>query len=79
MEHIQGYIGSHWMPLSGECLCCITLTAAMVIEIGGKHKITNKTQLLASNYGANQSLVICANFIPRNGPSTQLTESCVKN
>ena len=33
---------------------------------------TNKTQLLASNYGTNQSLVVCENFIHQNGPSTQL-------
>jgi hypothetical protein len=30
MEHIQGFTRSHWMPPSGECLCRITLAAAMV-------------------------------------------------
>jgi hypothetical protein len=36
-------------PTTGKCLCPITLTATMVIEIWGKHKKNNKTQLL-SNY-----------------------------
>jgi len=59
MEHIQGYTGSHWMPPSGECLRCIAPVAAMVTKIGGIYKKkTNKTQLLASNYSANQSLVV---------------------
>ena len=40
MEHIQGYPGSHWMTSSGKCLHCIPPAAAMVIEIGGKHKKT---------------------------------------
>jgi hypothetical protein len=48
------------LPL-GECLKHITPAAATVIEIGGKHKSTNKTQLLASNYGTNQSLVAYEN------------------
>jgi hypothetical protein len=30
MEHIQGFTRSHWMPPSVECLCRITLAAAMV-------------------------------------------------
>ena len=62
MEHINGYTGSHWMPPSGECLHHITPVAAMVIEIGGKQKNTTKTQLLASNYGTNQSLVAYENY-----------------
>jgi len=32
MEHIQGFTRSHWMPPSGECLCSIAPTAAMVDE-----------------------------------------------
>jgi hypothetical protein len=31
MEHIQGFIRSHWMPPSGKCLCRITPAAAMVL------------------------------------------------
>ena len=52
----------------------------MVIKISGKHKNTNKTQLLASNYGTFRSLVVHENFKPQNGPSTQLFDvtSCVK-
>ena len=58
----------------------LPLGKAMVIKIGGKHKNTNKTQLLASIYGTNQSLVVYENFLPWNGPSTQLIDatSCVK-
>ena len=66
----------HWKPMDdtilGECLRCIAPAAAMVIEIGGKHKNTNRIQLLASNNGTNQSLVVLENSIPQNGPSTQL-------
>jgi len=50
VEHVQGFTGSHWMPLSGECLCCIAPAAAMVNEFVITTKNTNKTQLLASNY-----------------------------
>ncbi len=41
---------------------------------------TNKTQLLASSYGTFQALIISENFMPQNGPSTQLIDatSCVK-
>jgi len=47
---------------------------------GGRHgrrfrintQNTNKTQILASNYSAFRALVISENFIPQNGPSTQL-------
>ena len=35
---------------------------------------TYKTQLLTSNYGTFQALVISENFIPQNGPSTQLID-----
>ena len=33
---------------------------------------TNKTQLLASNYGTFLALVISENFIPQNGHSTRV-------
>ena len=36
---------------------------------------TNKTQLLTSNYGTFRALVISENFIPQNGPSTQLIDA----
>ena len=50
---------------------------------GGRHgrrfrkntQNTNKTQLLASNYGTFRALVVCENFIPQNGPSTQLIDA----
>jgi hypothetical protein len=51
MEHIQGFIRSHWMTTSGKYLRLITPVAAMVIEIEiiRIHKNTSKTQCLASN------------------------------
>jgi hypothetical protein len=77
----SGFSGSHWILPLGECLHRIALVAGTVMKIGGKHKNTNKTPILASNYGKNQSLVVCQNFIPKNGPSTQLIDatSCEKN
>jgi hypothetical protein len=55
MEHIQGFTRSHWMSPSGKCLRCIALVAAMVDEFveNTQKQNTNKTQLLASNYGTN--------------------------
>jgi hypothetical protein len=68
------------MPLLGECLCRIAPAAAIVNEFIIKTQNTNKTQLLASKYGTFRALVVCENFIPQNGPSTQLIDatSCVK-
>ena len=40
-----------------------------------KTQNTNKTQLLASNYSTFRALVIRENFIPQNGPSTQLIDA----
>jgi hypothetical protein len=61
--------GAH--PGLRECLRHLALSADIVIDIkfGGKHKNTNKTQGLASNYGTNQSLVV---YEPQHGTSTQL-------
>ena len=72
MEHVQGFTGSHWMPPSGKCLRRIAPAAAMVNEFVETTQNTNKTQLLASNYSTFRALVISENFIPQNGPSTQL-------
>jgi hypothetical protein len=54
--------------------------AAIVDNLNCKHKTTNNKLLLASNYGIRQLLVVYENFIPPNGPSTQLIDgtSCVK-
>jgi hypothetical protein len=78
--HVQGFTWSHWMPPLGECLRRIAPAAVMVDEFVETTLNTNKTQLLASNYGTFRSLVVCENFIPQNGPSTQLIDatSCVK-
>ncbi len=67
MEHVQGFIWSHWMPPLGECLRRIALAAAMVDEFIETTHNTNKTQLLASNYGTFWLLVVYENFIPQNG------------
>jgi hypothetical protein len=61
------------MPPSGNCLRRIAPAAAMVNEFVETTQNTNKTQLLvASNYGTFRALVVCENFIPQNGPSTQV-------
>ena len=81
MEHIQWrYTGSHWMLPSAKCLRHIAPAAAMVGEFIENTQKTNKTQILASNYGTNQSLVDYENCAPRNGPSLLLIDatSCVK-
>jgi hypothetical protein len=75
MEHVQGFTGSHWMPLSGKCLHRIAPVAAMVNELVETTQNTNKTQLLASNYSTFRALVNSENFIPQNEPSTQLSDA----
>ncbi len=81
MEHIPGFTRSHWMPPLGECLRCIPPVAAMVNKYIENTQNTNKKLFLASDYGANQSLVVYENFIPQKGdPFTQLIDatSCIK-
>jgi len=51
IEHIQGFTRSHWMPPLGECLHRIAPAAVMVDEFVETILNSNKTQLLASNYG----------------------------
>jgi hypothetical protein len=51
MKHIQGFNQRNWMLPLGECLRCIALAATMVNEFVETTQNTNKTQLLASNYG----------------------------
>jgi hypothetical protein len=72
--NVQGFTRSHWMPPSVECLHCIAPAAAMVNKFVETTQNTNKTQLLASNYGIFQALDVCENFIPQNRPSTQLID-----
>jgi hypothetical protein len=74
MEHIQGFTWIHWMPPSVKCLRCIA-PAAMVDKFERNTQNTNKTQLLASNYGTFWSLVVYENFGTRSGPSTQLIDA----
>ncbi len=47
----------------------------MVNEFVETTQNTNKTQLLASNYGTFRALVISENFIPQNGPSTRVIDA----
>ncbi len=75
MEHIPGFTRSHWMPLLVKCMCRIAPPATMVNEFVENTLNTNKTQLLTSNYGTFRALVISENFIPQNGPSTQLIDA----
>ncbi len=42
MEHIQGFTQSHWMPPSIKCSHCIAMAAAMVDDVGRKHKTLTK-------------------------------------
>jgi hypothetical protein len=72
IEHVQGFTRSHWMPPSVECSHRIAPAAAMVNEFIETTQNTTKIQLLASNYSTFRALVISENFIPQNGPSTQL-------
>jgi len=50
MEHIQGFTGNHWMPLSGECLRRIAPAGVMLKELIETTQNNNKIQLLPSNY-----------------------------
>ena len=48
IEHFQGFIRSHWMQPSGECLRRIAPTAAMVDEFIETTQNTNKKLFLAN-------------------------------
>jgi len=63
------------MPPLVECLRRIALAAVIFDEFVETTWNTNKTQLLASNYGTFWALVVCENFVPQNGPSTQLIDA----
>jgi hypothetical protein len=80
MEHIQDFTWSHWMPPLVKCLRRIAPAAAMVDKFEQNTQNTNKTQLLASNYGTFRALVVYENFGTWNRPSTQLINVtfCVK-
>ena len=75
MNHIRGFTRSQCMPPLGECLRCIAPKAAMVNEFVETTQNTNKTQHLASNYGAFRALVNSENFTPQSGPSTQVIDT----
>jgi hypothetical protein len=68
MDHIQGFTRSHWMPPLVKCSHHFAPAAAMVKEFESDTQNTNKTQILASNYGTFRSLVVCENFNPKTDP-----------
>jgi hypothetical protein len=75
MKHIRGFTQRHWMPPLGKCLRRIAPTAAIVNKFVETTQNTNKTQLLASNYGTFRALDNSENFIlPQNEPSTQVID-----
>jgi hypothetical protein len=80
IEHVQGFIGSHWMPPSGECLHRIVPAATMVDKFVENTLNTNKTQLLPSNYSTFDCLLFVRISYPEMDPSPQLIDatSCVK-
>jgi hypothetical protein len=51
----------HKMQANRWAILISFVAAAMVDDLDVNHKNTNKTQLLVSNYGTNQSLVVCEN------------------
>ncbi len=75
IEHVQVFTQSHWMPPLVECLHHIAQAAAMGNEFVETTRNTNKTQLLASNYGTFRALINSENFIPQNEPSTHVIDA----
>jgi len=68
IEHVQGF---HWKPLDaaiGRVSVPYCPGGLHCQRIHWKNTNTNKTQLLASNYGTFWSLVVCENFTPQNRP-----------
>ena len=70
MQHVQGYLRSHWMPPLGKYLPHITPADAMVIDFWPKK----------SSCGVVKSLSEASVQKARNGPSTQLIKatSCIE-
>jgi len=64
-NHVQGYLRSHWMPLSGKYSSCIALEATMVIHFGVKN------QVVALWNCCSKASIQKA----QNRPSTQLIEA----
>jgi len=75
--------GLYWKPLDaviGKCMRCIAPAATMVNKFVETTQHTNKTQLLASNYGTFWWIVVYENFNPKTNPllSSMMRPSCVK-
>jgi len=70
MEHVQGFMRSHWTPPSGENSPCIAPAEAIVIHFWPKKSSCGRVKSLSK--GNLQKA--------QNGPSTQLIEvmSCVE-
>jgi hypothetical protein len=66
MQHILGYIRSHWTPPSDKYSPSIAPAAAMVINFSLKNQVVMKCEIAASK-ASNQNT--------QNGPSTQLIKA----
>jgi hypothetical protein len=53
IEHVQGFTQNYWMPPLGKCMRHIAPAAVMVNKFVETTQNTNKTQLIASNYGGS--------------------------
>jgi len=60
-----------------KCLRRIAPAAAMVNKFEQNTQNTNRTQLLASNYGTFQSIVVYENFRTQDIPITQLIDATI--
>ncbi len=58
MQHAQGFPRFHWTLLLGECLWCIALAAAIVIDVACG-RIAYKTQLLAYLLHRKPIVIFC--------------------
>ena len=65
------------MPPLVKCLRRIAPAAAMVNKFEQNTQNTNRTQLLASNYGTFQSIVVYENFRTQDVPITQLIDATI--
>jgi hypothetical protein len=56
MRHVQGYLGSHWTPPSGNYLLHIAPAAA---RAAGKQTIINKYTYFASHFNGRGNAPVC--------------------
>jgi hypothetical protein len=56
MQHVQGYSGSHWTPVSGDYLLCISPAATRAT---GKQTTINKYTYKAGRFDGHGNAPIC--------------------